>query len=148
KAVAFKEAMQPEFKAYQQQIIDNAQALANGLSIRGYKLVSGGTDNHLMLVNLQNKEVTGKEAEITLGLAGITVNRNTIPFETQKPTITSGIRIGTPAVTTRGMKEPEMELIAGFIDRALLNRTNESELAKIRTEVNQLCQKFPLYKNL
>lgn len=148
KAVAFKEALQPEFKVYQQQILNNAQALAKGLINRGFKLVSGGTDNHLMLVNLQNQAITGREAETILGMAGITVNRNTIPFETQKPTITSGIRIGTPAATTRGMKEPEMDNIAGFIDRALQNRSNESELAKIRAEVNQFCQKFPLYKNL
>ncbi|MCX7919304.1 MAG: serine hydroxymethyltransferase [bacterium] len=148
KAVAFKEALQPEFKVYQQQIVHNAQALAKGLLQRGYRLVSGGTDTHLMLVNLQNKGITGREAETILGVAGITVNRNTIPFETQKPTITSGIRIGTPAVTTRGMKEPEMELIAEFINRAIENRTNEPALAKIRDEVRQLCQKFPLYKNL
>lgn len=148
KAVAFKEALQPGFKTYQQQILNNAQALAKGLTSRGFKLVSGGTDNHLMLINLQNREVTGREAETILGTAGITVNRNTIPFETQKPTITSGIRIGTPAATTRGMKEPEMDIIAGLIDRAIQNRSNESELAKIKAEVKVLCQKFPLYNNL
>ncbi|MFB3896206.1 MAG: serine hydroxymethyltransferase [bacterium] len=148
KAVAFKEALQPEFKTYQQQILNNAQALAKGLLNRGFKLVSGGTDNHLMLVNLQNRAVTGREAETILGKAGITVNRNTIPFETQKPTITSGIRIGTPAATTRGMKEPEMDIIAGFIDRALQNKDNESELVKIKAEVKDLCQNFPLYNNL
>jgi glycine hydroxymethyltransferase len=148
KAVTFKEALQPEFKQYQQQILYNAKALSNSLIAHGFKLVSGGTDNHLMLVNLQNKGITGREAETIIGIAGMTVNRNTVPFETQKPTITSGIRIGTPAVTTRGMKEPEMELIAGFIDRAIQNKDNESELAKIKSEVNLLCQKFPLYKNL
>jgi glycine hydroxymethyltransferase len=148
KAVAFQEALQPEFKQYQQQILNNAKSLANSLTALGYKLVSGGTDNHLMLVNLQNKGITGREAETIIGIAGMTVNRNTVPFETQKPTITSGIRIGTPAVTTRGMKEPEMQIIAGFIDRAIQNKDNESELAKIKAEVNLLCQKFPLYKNL
>jgi glycine hydroxymethyltransferase len=148
KAVAFKEALQPEFKQYQQQILNNAKALAANLINHGFKLVSGGTDTHLMLINLQDKGITGKEAETIIGLAGITVNKNTIPFETQKPTITSGIRIGTPAVTTRGMKEPEMDIIAGFIDRALQNRSNESELAKIKAEVKVLCQKFPLYSNL
>ncbi len=147
KAVAFKEALMPSFKEYQKQIVANAKTLASEIINKGYNLVSGGTDNHLMLVDLTKKDITGKEAEDALVKAGITVNKNTIPFETRSPFITSGIRVGTAAVTTRGMKEAEMRVIANFIDDAITNRTNESKLASIKTDVRKLCEKFPFYKN-
>lgn len=146
KAVAFKEALTDEFKAYQKQIIANTVALSEALVAKGYRLVSGGTDNHLMLVDLRNKGLTGKDAQIALEKAGITVNKNTVPFETEKPFITSGIRVGTPAVTSRGMKTDEMKKIADLIDRALMNRNDDGVLAEIKAEVHQLCEAFPLYK--
>jgi glycine hydroxymethyltransferase len=147
KAVCFKQAMTEEFKTYQRQIKKNAQALAQALSSLGYRLVSGGTDNHLMLVDvfLGGKGPTGKDAEGALGEVGITVNRNTIPFDTQKPFIASGIRIGTPAVTTRGMKEQEMGRVAEFIDSALKNMDDETAKGDIRAKVKALCDEFPLY---
>ncbi len=141
KAVCFKEALQPAFKAYQEQIIKNAKALADELMKRGFKLVSGGTDNHLMLVDLTNKNITGKEAETRLDEVGITVNKNTIPFDTQKPSIASGIRIGTPAMTTRGMKEEEMRIIAELIDRTINGENPE----KIKEDVLKLTARFPIY---
>lgn len=147
KAVAFKEALEPEFKEYQGQIVKNAKALAEELKRLGYHLVSGGTDTHLMLVNLTTKGVTGKQAEDALGLAGITVNKNTVPFETQKPTVTSGVRLGTPALTTRGMKEPEMVVIAGLIDKALSHLGDERVTEEVKGEVGSLCRQFPLYAN-
>ncbi|MFH1714837.1 MAG: serine hydroxymethyltransferase [Elusimicrobiota bacterium] len=146
KAVAFKEALEPSFKDYQQQILKNAQAIAKAMQEKGYRLVSGGTDNHLILVDVKSKGITGKDAEIALDKAGITVNKNTIPFDTEKPMIASGIRIGTPAVTTRGMKEKEMAVIAGFIDEALMNRNDDSKLAEIKKNVKKFCSNFPLYK--
>ena len=145
KAVSFREALQPEFKSYCAQIIRNAQALAAALAGHGFQIVSGGTDNHLMLVDLRNKGVTGKVAEKVLGDAGITVNKNTVPKETQSPFVTSGVRIGTPAVTTRGMKEEEMGRIAGFIDRALASAEDAQSLARIKQEVKELANAFPLY---
>jgi len=145
KAVAFKEALSPSFKDYQKQILTNAKTLAESLIRLGYELISGGTDNHLMLVDLTKKEITGKEAEEALEKAGITVNKNTIPFETKSPFITSGIRIGVPAVTTKGMKEEEMKLIASLIDRAIKGRTGPKELEKIKEEVMELCKRFPFY---
>ncbi|MBI5969733.1 MAG: serine hydroxymethyltransferase [Deltaproteobacteria bacterium] len=145
KAVAFKEALLPSFKEYQKQIVANAKTLAEELMKRGYDLVSGGTDNHLMLMDLTKKEITGKEAEEALVKAGITVNKNTVPFETKSPFITSGIRIGTPAVTTKGMKEPEMRIIAGLIDRAIKDRADESKLSAIKNDVRDLCVRFPFY---
>ncbi len=145
KAVAFKEALQPEFKVYQQQIVKNAKALSEALLGKGFKLTSGGTDNHLMLVNFTGTEITGKAAEEALDKAGITVNKNTVPFETRSPFVTSGIRIGTPACTSHGLKEPEMELVAGFIADALANIGNDAALAGIQKRVNDLMQKFPLY---
>jgi len=148
KAVCFKEALTPEFKEYQRQILKNAKALAEELMRLGYRLVSGGTDNHLMLVDLRSKGITGKLAEETLDKAGITVNKNTIPYDPEKPFITSGIRLGTPAVTTRGMKEPEMRKIAQLIDTALRNHDNEKVLEKVKTEVHELTKSFPLYKDL
>ncbi|OEU75327.1 MAG: serine hydroxymethyltransferase [Desulfuromonadales bacterium C00003093] len=145
KAVAFKEALSPEFSEYARQVVKNAQTLANELVAKGYKLVSGGTDNHLMLVDFSGTELTGKVAEATLEKAGITVNKNAVPFDPRSPFVTSGIRIGTPATTTRGLKEPEMLKVAAWIDRALSNIDNEAELAKIRAEIKELCQAFPLY---
>lgn len=146
KAVAFGEALKPEFKEYQQQIVKNAKALAEELMARGYRLVSGGTDNHLMLVDLTPKGITGKDAETALDKVGITVNKNAIPFDKRKPTITSGIRIGTPTVTTRGMKEEEMRLIADLIDRTLSSMGDEEALKKIAGEVAALTGRFPFYK--
>lgn len=148
KAVAFGEALQDSFADYTKQIIKNSKTLAAELIKYGYDIVSGGTDNHLMLVDLTQKELSGKKIENALGVAAITVNKNMIPFDTKSPFVTSGIRIGTPAVTTRGMKEDEMKLIAQFIDRAIKNSENETELKEIRKEVALLCSKFPLYPEL
>ena len=145
KAVAFKEALAPEFTTYQKQIVANARVLAETLSGEGWRLVSGGTDNHLMLVDVFSKGITGKVAEKALDDAGITVNKNTIPFDTNKPMVASGIRIGTPALTARGMKEPEMEAIGRLISRALGSVDNESELAAVKSDVSKLCERFPLY---
>lgn len=145
KAVAFKEAMLPAFVEYQRQILKNAKALADALMEKGFDLISGGTDNHLLLVDLTKKELTGKDAEEALVKAGITVNKNTIPFETRSPFITSGVRIGVPAVTTKGMKEGEMKTIAGLIDRAIENKDNEAALNSIKNEVKELCAAFPFY---
>ena len=145
KAVAFKEALGPEFKTYQRQIVANAKALAATLLDEGWRLVSGGTDNHLLLVDVFSKGITGKAAEAALDRAGITVNKNTIPFDTNKPLVASGIRIGTPALTTRGMKESEMETIGRLISRALKGVENETELAAVKAEVRRLCAGFPLY---
>ena len=145
KAVAFKEALEPSFKDYQSQVVKNAKALAEALKGYGIRLVSGGTDNHLMLVDLTPKGVTGRQAEQSLDKVGITVNKNSIPFDKRKPTVTSGIRIGTPAVTTRGMKEPEMELIASLIDRTLRDRENEDSLKDISEQVKALTSRFPFY---
>jgi glycine hydroxymethyltransferase len=148
KAVSFKEALTPEFKAYQKQVVLNAQKLAAELTHRGFKLVADGTDNHLMLVDLSTKDRTGREAEKALEMAGITVNKNSIPFDTKSPRITSGVRIGTPAVTTRGMKEPEMGRIAEFIDRALEQTANTRTLQTIRKEVRYFCRGFPLFPQI
>ncbi len=148
KAVAFGEALSDSFLNYAKQIIANSKTLAAELTNFGYDIVSGGTDNHLMLIDLTNKDLSGKKVDSALGLAGITVNKNMIPFDTKSPFVTSGIRVGTPAVTTRGMKENEMKLIASFIDRAIKNVDNEQELAAIKTEVAGLCSKFPLYPEL
>ncbi len=147
KAVAFKEALADSFKTYQQNIVKNAKILAECLMQEGVNLVSGGTDNHMILVDLRNLGITGKDAETALGLAGITVNKNSIPFEVRSPFITSGIRIGTPAVTTRGMKEPEMEIIAAMIVKILKNPANDNLLNDIRKKVRKLCDSFPLYNN-
>ncbi len=144
KAVALHEAARPEFRAYQQQIVDNARALAAALVAQGFRLVSGGTDNHLMLIDLRTSELTGKLAQETLEAARITVNRNTVPFETRSPFVTSGVRIGTPAVTTRGMREPEMRVIADFIARALQRVGDAKGLASIADDVIALCRKFPI----
>lgn len=145
KAVAFKEALEPSFKEYQEQIVRNAKALADGLLSRGYRLVSGGTDTHLILVDLTPKNMTGRKAETILDSVGITVNKNAIPFDKRKPTVTSGIRIGTPAVTTRGMKEADMETIASLIDAALSSGGDESKLEAIASQVKALTDKYPFY---
>jgi glycine hydroxymethyltransferase len=145
KAVCFKEAGEPAFADYQRQIVANAARLAAVLSSSGFRLVSGGTDNHLMLVDVFSKQITGKAAEAALGKAGITVNKNAIPFDQNPPMTASGIRVGTPAVTTRGMREPEMDLIGELIVRALKTPDDEAALGMIRIEVERLCRKFPLY---
>jgi glycine hydroxymethyltransferase len=144
KAVALHEATRPEWRSYQQQIVDNARALAAGLTEKGFRLVSGGTDNHLMLIDLRNTELTGKLAQETLEAAHITVNRNTVPFETRSPFVTSGVRIGTPAVTTRGMREPEMGVIAELIARALQRVGDAKGLASVADDVVALCRRFPI----
>ncbi len=146
KAVAFQEALTPEFKEYQRQTLANAKALAEGLEKRGFRLCTGGTDNHLMLVDLRPKNIKGRDAERLLGKVGITVNRNTIPFDPEKPFIASGIRLGTPALTTRGMKEPEMDKIAELIDRTITAGDDETKLAAIKAEVKELVASFPLYQ--
>ncbi len=148
KAVAFGEALEDSFEEYAGQIIKNAKVLASKLNEFGYDVVSGGTDNHLMLIDLSNKNITGKAAERALGKAGITVNKNMVPFDQRSPFVTSGIRIGTPAATTRGMKENEMQIIAELINKALLNIENEEKLEGIKKEINGLCSEFPLYKIL
>ena len=145
KAVCLKEAAEPPFAAYQRQIVANAARLASTLSASGFRLVSGGTDNHLMLVDVFSKGITGKVAEAALGKAGITVNKNTIPFDQNPPLVASGIRVGTPAVTTRGMREPEMEMMGEYIARVLSSPDDDRVLSAVRVEVEQLCQKFPLY---
>jgi glycine hydroxymethyltransferase len=145
KAVCLREAMEPDFVDYQRQIVANAKRLAAGLSSAGFRLVSGGTDNHLMLVDVFSRGLTGKVAEAALNTAGITVNKNAIPFDRNPPMIASGIRIGTPAVTSRGMREPDMDTIAELIARALASPEDHTALAAVRSEVETLCQKFPLY---
>ena len=145
KAVCLKEAAEASFAAYQRQIVANARRLAEVLVAGGFRLVSGGTDNHLMLVDVFSKGVTGKAAEAALGKAAITVNKNTIPFDQNPPMVASGIRVGTPAVTTRGMREPEMDLIGEYLIRALSAPDNDTVLGQIRVEVEKLCRKFPLY---
>jgi len=142
KAVCFKQAMTPEFMKYQEQIVKNAKTLANKLLGLGYNLVSGGTDNHLMLVDLRNKGITGKQAEKALEEAGITVNKNMVPFDPQKPWVASGIRIGTPAVTTRGMKEKDMGVIAELINRVLNDTENQKIKDEVREEVESFCKKY------
>jgi glycine hydroxymethyltransferase len=145
KAVAFREALQPDFAVYQAQVVRNAAALAAGLMNRGFRLVSGGTDTHLILVDLSNRDITGKDAQNALDRAAITVNKNTIPFEKRSPMVTSGIRLGSPAVTTRGMKESEMDVIAGLIDRVLSRLGDAAVEARTRGEVRELTSRFPLY---
>lgn len=145
KAVAFGEALRPAFRAYQARVVENAAVLAKCLVDAGYDLVSGGTDNHLMLMDLSNKDITGKDAEHALDLAGITVNKNTVPFETRSPMVTSGVRLGSAALTTRGMGVDEMKTVAGFIVEVLANVGKESELARIRTRVEAFARQFPLF---
>ena len=145
KAVAFQEALEPAFKEYQRQLVSNARVLGETLAGEGWRLVSGGTDNHLLLIDVFARGITGKAAEAALDHAGITVNKNTIPFDTNSPMVASGVRIGTPALTTRGMKEPEMEQVGRLMARALSGIDNESELAAVKRDVQKLCGRFPLY---
>ena len=148
KAVAFGEALKDSFAVYAEQVIKNAKTLAQKLSEHNFEIISGGTDNHLMLIDLTNKDITGKEAEIALGKAGITVNKNMVPFDLRSPFVTSGIRIGTPAATTRGMHENEMNLIAEMIYKTISNSKDEKKLSEIKEEVKNLCSRFPLYKEI
>jgi glycine hydroxymethyltransferase len=148
KAVSFKEAMTEEFVLYQQQVVKNSQTLGAALLGHSYKLVSGGTDNHLLLVDFINTDITGKDAEEILESAGLTVNKNAIPFDTKSRFVTGGIRVGTPAVTSRGLKEGEMVQVADWMHRALLSHRDEQEIAKIRSEVKKLCERFPIYPDL
>jgi glycine hydroxymethyltransferase len=145
KAVCFREASEPSFAGYQRQIVANAKKLASVLTTAGFRLVSGGTDNHLMLVDVFSKGITGKVAEAALGKAGITVNKNAIPFDQNPPMVASGIRVGTPAVTTRGMREAEMETVGELFTRALQAPDDDHALGMVRAEVELLCRKFPLY---
>ena len=146
KAVGFGENLQPEFGDYAAQVIANARALAAAMMHRGFKVVSGGTDNHLMLIDLRNKGVTGKEAQLAIDEAGITLNKNSVPYDDKSPLITSGIRIGTPAITTRGMREPEMVRVADLIDRAVQARKDPAVLASIAGEVKEFCSGFPIWR--
>ena len=145
KAVAFKEALSPAFTLYQQQVIANAKVLAQGLLDRGYKIVSGGTDTHLMLMNLTNKGITGKEADAALGVAGIIVNKNAVPYDEKPPAVASGIRLGSPIVSTRGMKEAEMKEIVGLVDRVLQHRQDPAVLEEVRIQAKALCSRFPIF---
>jgi len=148
KAVALKLAMQPDFVEYQKQIVKNAKALAKALSERGYRLITGGTDNHLLIIDLRAKNITGRKAEKLLDSVGITTNKEAIPFDPLPPTKASGLRLGTPALTTRGMKEPEMEIVADLIDRAITHKDDGKELEKVKAGVKELTSKFPLYQNI
>jgi glycine hydroxymethyltransferase len=146
KAVSFGEALDPKFKRYQKRVLENARTLAQELADAGFTLVSGGTDNHLMLIDLTNKDITGKDAEIALDKAGITVNKNTVPFETRSPFVTSGIRIGTPALTTRGMQPRDMRKVAAWIVESLAVRNNETRLFAISRKIERFASKFPLFE--
>jgi glycine hydroxymethyltransferase len=145
KAVAFKEALAPEFATYAKQVVTNAKILAEAIAAEGYRIISGGTDTHVMLIDVFQKGMLGSEAELALGEAGITVNKNAIPYDTNPPMKPSGIRLGTPALTTRGMKEPEMRIIAGWIAQALEHRTDATKLRQIRGQVLEMAENFPLY---
>jgi glycine hydroxymethyltransferase len=145
KAVAFKEALEPSFKAYQRQVVLNAKAMAERFLSKGYLLVSGGTDNHLVLLDMRSKKMTGKLAEAALGRAEITVNKNMVPADTESPFVTSGIRIGTPALTTRGMKEAEMQVVVDLIDRVIAAPDDAAVAERVKAEVRALAAQFPLY---
>jgi len=145
KAVSFKEALMPEFKDYQRQVVKNAKALARRLAADGFRIVSGSTENHLMLVDLTPKNITGKDAEIALDAAGITCNKNSIPYDQKPPVTTSGIRLGTPIVTTRGMREPEMRVIGDLICEALANANAPGKLAALKERTKAFCAKFPMF---
>ena len=146
KAVAFKEALDPSFKSYMKSVLDNAQCFANEFKSKGYNLVSDGTDTHLVLLDLQNKNISGKAAEIALDEAGITVNKNMVPFDPKSPFVTSGIRIGSPAMTTRGMGVDEVKIVVDLIDQTIMNHNNKDKINSIRSEVNELCSTFPIYE--
>ena len=145
KAVAFKEALEPSFKTYIKSVLDNAQCFAEEFKSKGYKLISGGTDTHLVLIDLQNKNISGKAAEIALDEAGITVNKNMIPFDPKSPFITSGIRIGSPAMTTRGMGIEEVKIIVDLIDQVILNHDNKEKIQSVKKHINELCSSFKIY---
>jgi glycine hydroxymethyltransferase len=148
KAVSFGEILDSSFKTYGQQVIANAQAMAKAFVVRGYQLISNGTDNHLMLIDLRNKNLTGKKAQETLDKAHITLNKNAVPFDDKSPFVTSGIRVGVPAITTRGMKEGDMETVVGMLDKVLMNADDEKTISNIKTEVKDFMQRFPLYPGL
>ena len=148
KAVAFGEILTDEFTAYAKQIIANAQSMARAFMEKGYDIISGGTDNHLMLIDLRNKNITGKKAQETLDKAHITLNKNAVPFDDKSPFVTSGIRVGVPAVTTRGMKEQHMQTVVNFIDKVLMNIDDEKTIAEVKSEVKTFMQQFPLYPEL
>ena len=148
KAIAFGEILDPSFKTYQEQVKINAQTIAKAFTDKGYHLISGGTDNHLMLIDLRNKNITGKKAQETLDKAHITLNKNSVPFDDKSPFVTSGIRVGVPAITTRGMKKEHMQIVADFIDRVILNADNEQIVSSVREEVKNFMQQFPLYPEL
>jgi glycine hydroxymethyltransferase len=148
KAVAFGEILSADFKAYGKQVISNAQAMAKAFVSRGYNLISNGTDNHLMLIDLRNKNLTGKKAQETLDKAHITLNKNAVPFDDKSPFVTSGIRVGVPAVTTRGMKEEHMEVVVNLIDKVLMNADDEKTIASVKAEVKNFMLQFPLYPEL
>ena len=148
KAVAFGEILSDDFTAYAKQIQVNAQAMAKALVSRGYNLISGGTDNHLMLIDLRNKNITGKKAQETLDKANITLNKNSVPFDDKSPFVTSGIRVGVPSVTTRGMKAEDMETVVAFMDKVLMNIDDEAVIAQVKEEVKSFMKKFPLYPEL
>ncbi|HLR76993.1 MAG TPA: serine hydroxymethyltransferase, partial [Balneolaceae bacterium] len=145
KAVSFKEALEDDFKTYQQQVQKNAKVLADSFNEMGYNLVSGGTDNHLILVNLKNKGITGKKAEKALEKADITLNKNMVPFDTESPFVTSGIRIGTPAMTTRGFKEETFKTVAKLIDKIIQDPDNEEVISEVKKQVGEICEQYPLY---
>ena len=148
KAVAFAEALRPDFAQYQKQVVINSEVLAEELMNLGFDLVTGGTDNHLILMDLTKREITGRDAETVLGKAGIVANKNTIPFDKRGPKVTSGLRLGTPALTTRGMKEDEMKIIGRLIKKALENSESGTILMKVRETVSKLCSDFPIYQGL
>jgi glycine hydroxymethyltransferase len=148
KAVAFGEILDPSFKSYQEQVKINAKTIAKAFTDKGYHLISGGTDNHLMLIDLRNKNITGKKAQETLDKAHITLNKNSVPFDDKSPFVTSGIRIGVPAITTRGMKKEHMQIVADFIDRVIINADNEQIVSSVKEEVKNFMQQFPLYPEL
>ena len=148
KAVAFGEILSEDFKAYGQQIISNAQAMAKAFVDKDYQLISGGTDNHLMLIDLRNKNITGKKAQETLDKAHLTLNKNAVPFDDKSPFVTSGIRVGVPAITTRGMKEADMKTVVDFIDKVLMNIDDEAVIAAVKEEVKSFMKQFPLYPEL
>jgi glycine hydroxymethyltransferase len=147
KAVAFGEALKPEFKTYAKNVINNAKSMADEFLKLGYHLVSGGTDTHVMLIDLSTKNITGKSAEINLGKAGITVNKNMVPFDERSPFVTSGIRVGTPAITTRGMGDSEIRQIVRWMNQIILDPDNESLQSTIKSDVNALCSSFPIYSH-
>jgi glycine hydroxymethyltransferase len=148
KAIAFGEILDPSFKTYQEQVRVNAQTIAKAFTDKDYHLISGGTDNHLMLIDLRNKNITGKKAQETLDRAHITLNKNSVPYDDKSPFVTSGIRVGVPAITTRGMKTEHMQIVADMIDKVLMNADNEQIIASVREDVKTFMQQFPLYPEL